>query len=87
MAVAKTQEGVEVTTSSAAGRTEKDMVTSRIEVEHSENGGFIAKQYLRPKQEKPKKGDSCCGPFWFEPKVFTFKSSAEVAAFLDRAFT
>lgn len=86
MAVAKTTDGVQVTTSTAAGRTEKDMVTSRVEFEKSENGGFIAKQYLRPKEEKAKKGDSCCGPFWFEPKTFTFTTPDECAAFLARAF-
>lgn len=85
MAVQKTPEGVEASVS-RRGDDYKGMVCSNVSVEPTDNGGFIVRQSFRPKAEKPRKGDMCCGPSWVEPKTLTFKSIGEVASFLKDAF-
>jgi hypothetical protein len=83
--MAKTADGAEVTTSSKKDDYD-GMVCSGCDVQPSANGGFIVRQSFRPPAEKPKKGDTCCGPSWIEPKTLVFKSIDEVATFLAGAF-
>ena len=81
---AQTYEGTERTMKRRDGKT--GMVCSRIQVEPTKNGGFSVEKYYRPTDEKPKQGDSCCGPHWIEPDKFAFSSVAELHAFIDDSF-
>lgn len=84
MAEAKTYEGTEKTVK--RDRDKADMVCARISIEPTKNGGFAVDKSYRPKDEKPKKGDACCGPMWVEPDKFAFSSKKELKKFIDESF-
>jgi hypothetical protein len=70
----------------ATTKRSTDYVCSRIEIEPATNGGYSVKKYYRPASEKPRKGDSCCGPAWVEPDTYAFSSEKELVTFLKTAF-
>ena len=76
----------DVTTTVKRDRPKADMALSRVSIEPTKNGGFTVECSYRPKDEKPRKGDVCCGPMWVEPDKFAFSSRRELVKFINEKF-
>ncbi|MGH9257358.1 MAG: hypothetical protein ACRD3C_22590 [Vicinamibacterales bacterium] len=79
-----TYDGTETTHKRRKGK--EGMVCSGLNITPTANGGFAVDKNYRPADEKPRKGDSCCGPRWTEPEKFAFSSKRELKKFIDETF-
>lgn len=57
------------------------MELSRIEIEPSENGGFVAKCYMR-ESKSDRNRSTYCG--WHEPETYTFETFDSLVAWLKK---
>lgn len=59
----------------------KNLVTSRVEIEPSENGGFVAKCFKK-ESKADRSRSTYCG--YYEPEVYTYESYAALVTGLKK---